>query len=101
MKNLYKKYIQNLKYCIKRVCIFHLILVLVFNSFCYCPLRTGTGFLNGQNPLSVTKVICQQFLSLFTPTYFAVAVSPSGLKPTLTFTVMHEAFSPGSHMVLE
>ena len=28
-------------------------------------------------------------LSLFTPTYFAVAASHSELKPTRTFTVMH------------
>ena len=40
-------------------------------------------------------------LSLFTPTYFAVATSRSELKPTRTFTVMHEKFSPWIHMVLE
>ena len=33
-------------------------------------------------------------LSLFTPTYFAVAASHSEFKPTRTFTVMHEKFSP-------
>ena len=31
---------------------------------------------------------------LFTPTYFAVAVSYSELKLTQTFTVTHETFSP-------
>ena len=31
---------------------------------------------------------------LFTPTYFAVAVSHSELKLTQTFTVTHEMFSP-------
>ena len=39
--------------------------------------------------------------TLFTHTYFAVVVSCSELKPTQTFTVMHEKFSPWSHMVLE
>ena len=33
-------------------------------------------------------------LSLFTPTYFAVAAFHSEFKPTRTFTVMHEKFSP-------
>ena len=33
-------------------------------------------------------------LSLFTPTYFAVAAFHSEFKPTQTFTVMHEKFSP-------
>ena len=33
-------------------------------------------------------------LSLFTPTYFAVAASHSEFKPTRTFTVMYEKFSP-------
>ena len=33
-------------------------------------------------------------LSLFTPTYFAVAASHSEFKTTRTFTVMHEKFSP-------
>ena len=32
--------------------------------------------------------------TLFTSTYFAVAVSCAELKPTQTFTVMHEKFSP-------
>ena len=32
-------------------------------------------------------------ISLFAPTYFAVAVSHSELKLTWTFTVMHEKFS--------
>ena len=40
-------------------------------------------------------------LGLFTPTYFTVAASHSDFKPTWTFTVMHETFSPRSHMVLE
>ena len=33
-------------------------------------------------------------LSLFTPTYFAVAAFHSEFKPTQTFTVIHEKFSP-------
>ena len=37
---------------------------MVFYPFCFCPLRTvgGGGVLNGQNPLSVTKVIYWQSL---------------------------------------
>ena len=31
---------------------------------------------------------------LFTPTYFAVAAFHSEFKPTQTFTLMHEKFSP-------
>ena len=58
LTNFYKKYLQNLKYNVKRLCIFHLILVGIL----YCPLRAGRvggGFLlNGQNLLRVTKVIC-------------------------------------------
>ena len=34
------------------------------------------------------------FQSLFTPTYFAVAAFHSEFKPTQTFTLMHEKFSP-------
>ena len=33
-------------------------------------------------------------LSLFTPTYFAVAAFHSEFKSTQTFTVMHKKFSP-------
>ena len=33
-------------------------------------------------------------ISLFTPTYFAVAASHFEFKPTRTFTVMHEKFGP-------
>ena len=40
-------------------------------------------------------------ISLFTPTYFAVATSCSELKLTQTFTVMHGKFSPWSHMVMK
>ena len=44
----------------------------------------------------------QNFSNKFiSPKYFAVAVSRSELKPTWTFTVMHEKFSPWSNMVLE
>ena len=39
--------------------------------------------------------------TLFTTTYFAVAVSCAELKPTQTFTVMHEKFSPLSYMFLK
>ena len=38
-KNFYKKYLQNFKYNVKRLCILHLILVGIL----YFPLRTGRG----------------------------------------------------------
>ena len=49
----------------QQTCIFHLILHGIPSSLVlYCPLRTGVGGLfNRQNPLSVTKVICQRSLT--------------------------------------
>ena len=38
-KNFYKKYLQNFKYNVKRLCILHLILVGIL----YFRLRTGGG----------------------------------------------------------
>ena len=59
-------YIQNLKYNVKTVCIFHLILVDILSILLLSVKNRGVvggGLLNGQNPLSVTKVICRQSLS--------------------------------------
>ena len=39
-------------------------------------------------------ILIKIYLSLFSPTYFAVAAFHSKLKPKRTFTVMHEKFSP-------
>ena len=73
--NYYKKYPQNFKCNVKRVCIYHLILfgipsilVLSVKNSGVRERRAGGGgggagvFLNGQNLLSVTKVICRQSL---------------------------------------
>ena len=61
-----KKYLQNLKYNIKRGCIFHLILVGIPFVLILSIKNRGAGrvfiMLNGQNPLSITKIICRQFL---------------------------------------
>ena len=80
LTNFYKKYLQNLKYNAKMMCMFHLIMVsipssLIFSAknrvrvcmcVCVCYGRgRGVGVvLNRQNPLSVTKVICQWSLIL-------------------------------------
>ena len=64
LTNFYKTYLQNLKYNVKRGCIFHLILVGI-PSILILPVKdrgVGGGVLNGQNPSSVTKVICRQAL---------------------------------------
>ena len=58
LTNFYKKYLQNLKYNVKRLCILHLILVVIL----YCPLRTGGR--GGIVCLSMIKVICWQSLKL-------------------------------------
>ena len=63
---LSKNYLQNLKYNVKKACIFHLTLagiLSILTAWWYCSLRAvarGGGFLNGQNLLSVTKVIFRQ-----------------------------------------
>ena len=51
---------------VRRVCIFfHLILVVISSILILSVKNRAVGFflLNGQNPLSVTKVICQQSLN--------------------------------------
>ena len=54
------KYLQTLKYNVKKVCVFH----VIFHPSCYCLCWVaGGGLLNGQNLLSVTKFICQQSLN--------------------------------------
>ena len=64
--NYYKKYLQNFKYNLKRVCIFHLILVGIL----ILSVKNGDGvggggggLLNAKNLLSMVKVICQHSLS--------------------------------------
>ena len=53
LTNFYKKYLQNLKYNVKRLCILHLIL----GGILYCPLRTwGRGFLLKHDESYVTIV---------------------------------------------
>ena len=67
LTNYCKKYLQNFKYNVKRVYIFHLILVGIPSILILSVKNTGWVFLlNRQNPLSVTKVICRQSLSLNT-----------------------------------
>ena len=66
--NFYKMYVQNLKYNIKGACIFHLILVGILSILILSIKNRRLGkrcLLNGQNPFSMTKVICRQ--SLITP----------------------------------
>ena len=56
---LTKEYLQNLKYNIKRGCIFHSILVgIPFVLILSVNSRGGFFWLNGQNLLNVAKVIC-------------------------------------------
>ena len=69
LTNFYKKYLQNLKYSVKRACIFLLILVGILSILILSFKNKGDGgkgggdLLNGQNLLSVMKVICRQSLS--------------------------------------
>ena len=63
LTSLYKMYVQNLKYNIKGACMFHLILVGILSILILSVKNRGWGgggrvFVNGQNLLSVTKVIC-------------------------------------------
>ena len=62
LPNFHKKYLQNLKYSVKKVCIFHLILVGILSILSLSIKNRGSS-LNGQNLLSVTKVICWQSLT--------------------------------------
>ena len=43
LTDLYKKYLQNLKYNEERACVFHLILVGIQSILILCPLRRGGG----------------------------------------------------------
>ena len=63
LTNFHKKCLQNLKYNLKKVCIFHLILVGIL-SILPLSIKYRGGSLNGQNLLSVTKVICRQSLTI-------------------------------------
>ena len=67
LTNFYKRYLQNLKYIVKKVCIFHLILVGILSILPLSVKNRGRGggdSLNWQNPLSMTKVICWQSLTI-------------------------------------
>ena len=47
----------------KKTCIFHLTLAGILSILMMLSIKNsgqGRGFLNGQNPLNMTKVICQQ-----------------------------------------
>ena len=59
------KYLQNLKYNVKRACIFHLISFGILSILILSVKnRVVVGLLlHRQNPLSVTKVSCRQSLS--------------------------------------
>ena len=63
LTSLYKMYVQNLKYNIKGACMFHLILVGILSILILSVKNRGWGgagrvFVDGQNLLSVTKIIC-------------------------------------------
>ena len=60
-----KKYLQNLKYNAKRMCIFHLFLVGIPSILILSVKNRGWGLLNRENLLIVTKVICRQFLIVY------------------------------------
>ena len=58
--------LQNLKYNVKKLCTFHLILVGILSILILSVKNRGGregGFLNGQNLLSVAKVIFRQSLN--------------------------------------
>ena len=60
--SFYNMYVQNLKCNIKGACMFHLILVGILSILILSVKNRGEGggsvFANGQNLLSVMKVIC-------------------------------------------
>ena len=64
LTNFYKRYLQNLKYNVKRVCILRLILFGILSILILSVKYRGGGLLNGQNLLSVAKVICRQSLKI-------------------------------------
>ena len=79
LTNFYKKYLQNLKYSVKRECIFHLILVGILSILILSVKnRDGGGLLIGQNLLSMMKVIFQQSLN-------ALLLNEASLKVTSSF----------------
>ena len=76
----YKKCILNLKYNVKQMCIFYLILLGIPSSLMLSAKKKGQGgggqglgrgLLNIQNLLSVMKVICWQSLTRFYCTWFS------------------------------
>ena len=61
LTNFYKKYLQNFKCSVKRVRIFHLIMLGIPSILILSVKKKGMGeggLLNEQNLLSVTKAIC-------------------------------------------
>ena len=63
LTNFFKKYLQNLKYNVKRACIFHLILFGILSiASIFSVKNKGGDLLNEQNLLSMMKVICRQSL---------------------------------------
>ena len=66
--NFYKKYFENLKYHVKRTCIFHLILVGVLSTFILYVKTVeecgGSGGVLMGNLLSMAKVIVNSLLKL-------------------------------------
>ena len=59
LTSFYNMYVQNLKYNIKGACMFHLILVGILPILILSiKSRGGSVFVNGQNLLSMMKVIC-------------------------------------------
>ena len=60
LTNYCKKYLQNFKYSVKRVCSFHLILVGIPSILILSVKNRGGG--RGQNLIIVTKVTWRQSL---------------------------------------
>ena len=58
MITFHKKYLQNLKYNVEQMCIFHLILLGIPSNLILSIKNGVWGLLNGQNPLSMAEVIC-------------------------------------------
>ena len=61
-----KKYLQNLKWNVKRACIFHLIMLGIPSILILSVKKKGMGeggLLNEKNLLSVIKAICWQSLT--------------------------------------
>ena len=76
IKDLVVYILQMFIRIIKRGCIFHSNLVgIPFILILSVKNRGERGLLNGQNPLSVTKVICRQSLNVRKVTRFLVESS--------------------------